>query len=147
MNRFNRIIIILIYFAFFSCNQKKLLNLEISFYNFEQLPSSVQSVFIKNLEPRIEDSITFHGFSKNKIVNLDSGLNNLTIDETGIHGFFPGKRIFIINDRKYYMKRNEEVIFNPPYILKDGDLYGVSSQNIYNIKDIKSAKYLRFNIL
>jgi hypothetical protein len=122
-------------------------NTESSLYYFEQLPDSVQRVFVNNLEPRVEDDITFQGSSKNKIVNLDSGLNDFSIEETGLHGFFPGKRIFIINNKKYYIIRNEEVIFNPPYILEKGDLYGISTQNVYDIKDIKAAKYLKFNIL
>jgi hypothetical protein len=128
-----------------SCeNGKDIEDPDWTYLAYDSLPDTVKYHFFQNSKPQANN--TFPMWNEAFTINLDSPRSTMSWEKKGLHGLYPGKTYFYVNEDTYYYSSTSSKIASPPFILFRDQLYFCSRRNIISEEEILEARYVRINL-
>jgi len=141
--------IFIAFLLFFSCTKKHQLENQLRLnLNFEELPDTIKYYYLKSIEPEKKinakgDTLTIYG-GRSQFLCLNPEIEKC---EYEIDWFisFVDEHLFYVDNHILTMEHNGNTI-NEPYIIFENQFYFKRTRILYDKKDVKAAKYGKFDL-
>ncbi|WKD84762.1 hypothetical protein KCTC32516_00096 [Polaribacter huanghezhanensis] len=113
---------------------------------FNDLPDEIKNIYLNQWKPNAWDTFEKNGY----VINLDSINYDFKYNNTAITGVRPGAKIFTVNNKSFFLKRNSNKE-QPPFILKNKNIYfqlsrNSNEMNLLNLTDLKKCVFKKYDI-